>query len=149
MPDEYFKLPYPAAKADMVRYGVLYHHGGIYMDLDMLVKASNCLKPLKKIMCKIAGCEGFGRNHSVGRRERACILCGSERFIQKVPRPQTKTVSSQAPTGSPKTAGQEAFASDMLAGRKGSPFFKAQSLFEKSKAPTVLLVLYDIVCIVV
>ena len=40
MPDEYFKLPYPSAKSDMVRYGVLYHHGGIYMDADLLAQVS-------------------------------------------------------------------------------------------------------------
>lgn len=37
MPEEYFRLPYPAAKADMLRYGLLYHHGGIYFDSDVLV----------------------------------------------------------------------------------------------------------------
>jgi len=40
MPDEYFKLPYPSAKSDMLRYGVLYHHGGIYMDADLLAQVS-------------------------------------------------------------------------------------------------------------
>ena len=40
MPDEYFKLPYPSAKSDMLRYGVLYHHGGIYMDADLLAEVS-------------------------------------------------------------------------------------------------------------
>jgi len=38
MPDEFFKLPYQQAKSDMVRYGALYHHGGIYMDTDVLVQ---------------------------------------------------------------------------------------------------------------
>jgi hypothetical protein len=37
MPEEYFRFPYAQAKSDMVRYGVLYHHGGIYMDTDFLV----------------------------------------------------------------------------------------------------------------
>mmetsp|Transcript_93992 Transcript_93992/g.201711 ORF Transcript_93992/g.201711 Transcript_93992/m.201711 type:complete len:362 (+) Transcript_93992:79-1164(+) len=37
LPDEYFRLPYPAAKADMIRYALIYHHGGIYLDSDFLV----------------------------------------------------------------------------------------------------------------
>lgn len=36
MPDEFFEV-YPAAKSDLIRYSVLYHHGGIYMDTDVLV----------------------------------------------------------------------------------------------------------------
>ena len=43
MPEEYFRLPYPAAKADMLRYGLLYHHGGIYFDPDVLAKDSDML----------------------------------------------------------------------------------------------------------
>lgn len=43
MPEEYFRLPYPAAKADMLRYGLLYHHGGIYFDSDVLAKDSDML----------------------------------------------------------------------------------------------------------
>ncbi|CAK0852012.1 unnamed protein product, partial [Prorocentrum cordatum] len=39
-PDEYFRLPYPGAKADAVKAGVLYHHGGLYMDADFLVMGS-------------------------------------------------------------------------------------------------------------
>ncbi|CAE7943902.1 unnamed protein product, partial [Symbiodinium sp. KB8] len=37
LPEEYFKLPYQACKSDVVRYAVIYHHGGIYMDTDFLV----------------------------------------------------------------------------------------------------------------
>ncbi|CAE8619214.1 unnamed protein product, partial [Polarella glacialis] len=37
MPDEYFRLPYPAAKSDVIRYALIYHHGGIYMDSDFIV----------------------------------------------------------------------------------------------------------------
>lgn len=37
LPKEYFKLPYVACKSDFVRYAVLYHHGGVYMDTDFLV----------------------------------------------------------------------------------------------------------------
>ena len=28
LPEEYFRLPYSAAKSDFLRYGMLYHHGG-------------------------------------------------------------------------------------------------------------------------
>jgi len=37
MPTEYFQLPYTAAKSDMIRYALVYHHGGIYLDSDFLV----------------------------------------------------------------------------------------------------------------
>jgi len=37
MPEEYFRMPYAQAKSDIIRYALLYHHGGIYMDTDFLV----------------------------------------------------------------------------------------------------------------
>jgi len=37
MPAEYFRMPYAQAKSDIIRYALLYHHGGIYMDTDFLV----------------------------------------------------------------------------------------------------------------
>lgn len=37
MPEEYFRLPYAAAKSDAIRYALLYHHGGFYLDSDFLV----------------------------------------------------------------------------------------------------------------
>eukprot|EP00931_Biecheleriopsis_adriatica_P043598 TRINITY_DN24920_c0_g1_i3.p1 TRINITY_DN24920_c0_g1~~TRINITY_DN24920_c0_g1_i3.p1 ORF type:complete len:431 (-),score=83.85 TRINITY_DN24920_c0_g1_i3:216-1508(-) len=37
MPEEFFRLPYDAASSDMVRYGVLYHNGGLYFDSDFIV----------------------------------------------------------------------------------------------------------------
>lgn len=45
MPDEYFRLPYHAAKSDVIRYALLYHNGGIYMDTDFLV-----VKDLDKVI---------------------------------------------------------------------------------------------------
>eukprot|EP00930_Biecheleria_cincta_P104343 TRINITY_DN96586_c0_g1_i1.p1 TRINITY_DN96586_c0_g1~~TRINITY_DN96586_c0_g1_i1.p1 ORF type:complete len:318 (-),score=56.43 TRINITY_DN96586_c0_g1_i1:51-1004(-) len=36
LPDEYAKV-YPQAQSDLVRYAVLHHHGGIYLDTDVLV----------------------------------------------------------------------------------------------------------------
>ncbi|CAD7935466.1 unnamed protein product [Amoebophrya sp. A120] len=38
VPDEYFRLPYSAAKSDAVRYAVLHHNGGIYLDTDILMQ---------------------------------------------------------------------------------------------------------------
>jgi len=37
MPEEYFSMPYPAAKSDLIRYALIYHHGGMYMDADFIV----------------------------------------------------------------------------------------------------------------
>lgn len=39
LPAEYDRMPldYDAAKSDVVRYALLYHHGGIYLDTDFLV----------------------------------------------------------------------------------------------------------------
>ncbi|CAE8622458.1 unnamed protein product, partial [Polarella glacialis] len=36
MPDEYFRMPAKAAKSDLIRYALLYHHGGLYMDADFI-----------------------------------------------------------------------------------------------------------------
>ena len=37
LPEEYFRMPYPQAKSDVMRAGVLYHHGGLYVDTDFIV----------------------------------------------------------------------------------------------------------------
>jgi len=37
LPDEFHRLPDHAAQSDFVRYALLYHHGGMYMDTDFLV----------------------------------------------------------------------------------------------------------------
>lgn len=71
MPDEYFRLlsvsslsnctkvafadprcvarmPAPAPKSDLIRYALLYHHGGLYMDADFVaVKAD-----ISDVRCK-------------------------------------------------------------------------------------------------
>ncbi|CAE7387328.1 unnamed protein product [Symbiodinium pilosum] len=37
LPLEFERMPYDAAKSDIVRYALLYHHGGMYLDTDFLV----------------------------------------------------------------------------------------------------------------
>ncbi|CAE7943685.1 ISA3, partial [Symbiodinium necroappetens] len=64
IPEEYFKLPYPAAKSDFIRYAVLYHNGGIYVDFDMLT-----VKDIDEIVEKIqrldlvSYSDGYGPEH--------------------------------------------------------------------------------------
>jgi len=64
IPEEYFKLPYPAAKSDFIRYAVLYHNGGIYVDFDMLA-----VKDIDEIVEKIqrldlvSYSDGYGPEH--------------------------------------------------------------------------------------
>jgi len=36
LPEEYFRLPYHAARSDIIRASLLAHHGGIYLDADIL-----------------------------------------------------------------------------------------------------------------
>ena len=35
-PEELFRIPYEAAESDAIRYALIYHNGGIYMDTDFL-----------------------------------------------------------------------------------------------------------------
>ena len=35
-PDELFKIPYEAAESDAIRYALIYHNGGVYLDTDFL-----------------------------------------------------------------------------------------------------------------
>ena len=48
MPDEFFRQPYDAAKSDIVRAGLIYHNGGLYMDTDFLV-----MQPLEPLLTKV------------------------------------------------------------------------------------------------
>jgi len=48
MPSEYFRMPNDGAKADLVRYAALYHHGGIYLDTDYLAA-----RPLSSLISRI------------------------------------------------------------------------------------------------
>lgn len=77
IPEEYFSLPYPAAKSDFIRYAVLYHHGGVYIDFDMLT-----VKDVDEIVEKVKqedlvsysegrdgqNCKGFSSNFLGGRK---------------------------------------------------------------------------------
>lgn len=47
-PPEWFKVPYAAAKSDIVRAAVLYHHGGIYMDTDFVA-----MRPLAPVVARL------------------------------------------------------------------------------------------------
>eukprot|EP00440_Ansanella_granifera_P068907 gb/GFBE01074753.1/.p1 GENE.gb/GFBE01074753.1/~~gb/GFBE01074753.1/.p1 ORF type:complete len:412 (+),score=97.87 gb/GFBE01074753.1/:1-1236(+) len=37
LPEEYFRLPDHGSRSDIIRYALLYHHGGMYLDSDMIV----------------------------------------------------------------------------------------------------------------
>lgn len=37
LPDEFYRLPDHASQSDLVRYALVYHNGGMYMDTDFLV----------------------------------------------------------------------------------------------------------------
>ncbi|CAJ1425614.1 unnamed protein product [Effrenium voratum] len=77
LPEEYFRLPYPAAKSDFIRYAVLYHHGGIYVDFDMLT-----VQDIDEIVQKVKefdlvsysdsrdgrSCDGFSSNFLGGQK---------------------------------------------------------------------------------
>jgi hypothetical protein len=77
MPDEYFNFPYAQAKSDMVRYGVLYHHGGIYMDTDFLV-----VEDLDPIIDKLHSYDlvSYG-DWGTGKDENACDSAFSSNFM--------------------------------------------------------------------
>lgn len=48
LPDEFFRFPYTAAKSDVVRASVLYHHGGVYMDTDFMLMRD--LSPVEELL---------------------------------------------------------------------------------------------------
>eukprot|EP00039_Didymoeca_costata_P007989 m.106918 g.106918 ORF g.106918 m.106918 type:complete len:349 (-) comp13904_c0_seq1:5961-7007(-) len=48
MPDEFFRLPYDQCKSDVIRAGIIYHNGGLYMDTDFLM-----MKPIDDVMAKL------------------------------------------------------------------------------------------------
>ena len=50
LPEEYFRLPDHGARSDVMRYALIYHHGGIYMDTDILVA-----KDLDEVLEKVTG----------------------------------------------------------------------------------------------
>eukprot|EP00439_Symbiodinium_sp_Y106_P005502 s587_g1.t1 len=49
LPEEYFRLPDHGSRSDVIRYALIYHHGGIYMDTDILV-----LRDLNEVLDKVA-----------------------------------------------------------------------------------------------
>lgn len=77
IPEEYFRLPYSAAKSDFIRYAVLYHHGGVYIDFDMLtVKDVDNIVEKAKVLDLVSysegrdggDCKGFSSNFLGGRK---------------------------------------------------------------------------------
>lgn len=76
LPAEYFRLPDHGARSDVIRYALIYHHGGIYMDTDILI-----LKDLNEVLDKVTvgdydlisyarnkNCKAFSSNFLAGRK---------------------------------------------------------------------------------
>eukprot|EP00931_Biecheleriopsis_adriatica_P028349 TRINITY_DN16910_c0_g2_i1.p1 TRINITY_DN16910_c0_g2~~TRINITY_DN16910_c0_g2_i1.p1 ORF type:complete len:481 (+),score=76.81 TRINITY_DN16910_c0_g2_i1:57-1499(+) len=76
LPQEYFRFPDDGSRSDFIRYALLYHHGGMYMDTDILVA-----KDMDDVLDKINGewdlvsytnqgkqCKGFSSNFLAGRK---------------------------------------------------------------------------------
>lgn len=77
LPAEYFRLPDHGARSDVIRYALIYHHGGIYMDTDILI-----LKDLNEVLDKVTvgdydlisyarnkNCKAFSSNFLAGRKK--------------------------------------------------------------------------------
>jgi len=97
IPGEYFRLPYTAAKSDAIRYALVYHHGGIYLDDDILIA-----KNLSKLTSQLAShdlvtyasegqdCRGsFSSNFMGGRK--------GSRYLGSVWERQKKALASHCP----------------------------------------------------
>ncbi|CAJ1398445.1 unnamed protein product [Effrenium voratum] len=76
LPAEYFRLPDHGARSDVIRYALIYHHGGIYMDTDILI-AKDLTEVLDKVttgqydLLSYAGrkdCQKFSSNFLAGRK---------------------------------------------------------------------------------
>lgn len=75
LPEEYFRLPDHGSRSDVIRYALIYHHGGIYMDTDILV-----LRDLNEVLDKVAddydlisyaqkkSCKAFSSNFLAARK---------------------------------------------------------------------------------
>eukprot|EP00931_Biecheleriopsis_adriatica_P028350 TRINITY_DN16910_c0_g3_i1.p1 TRINITY_DN16910_c0_g3~~TRINITY_DN16910_c0_g3_i1.p1 ORF type:complete len:439 (+),score=79.55 TRINITY_DN16910_c0_g3_i1:188-1318(+) len=76
LPQEYFRFPDHGSKSDFIRYALLYHHGGLYMDTDILVA-----KDMDGVLDKIhedwdlisytnngKECKAFSSNFLAGRK---------------------------------------------------------------------------------
>eukprot|EP00913_Durusdinium_trenchii_P030604 g28662.t1 len=66
--EELFRIPYEAAESDAIRYALIYHNGGIYMDTDFLAidmsKKRKVMKPLSRKMYHLFNSQGFADAYS-------------------------------------------------------------------------------------
>ena len=68
LPEEWFRL-YNQARTDVLRAGLLFHHGGMYMDTDVLVRTS-----LDEFISKIRSHDLVSyQNEGFGENETRCI----------------------------------------------------------------------------
>eukprot|EP00440_Ansanella_granifera_P044944 gb/GFBE01048708.1/.p1 GENE.gb/GFBE01048708.1/~~gb/GFBE01048708.1/.p1 ORF type:complete len:542 (+),score=122.14 gb/GFBE01048708.1/:1-1626(+) len=94
LPDEYFRLPDHGSKSDIIRYALVYHNGGMYLDTDILV-----VKDMDDIIWKVkqdydlvsyAGqenCRSFSSNFLAGRKGSALHKAIWEKQKEKLKTP--------------------------------------------------------------
>lgn len=101
LPEEFFRLPYPEARADAIRWALIYHQGGIFLEPDVLMTGG-----VAPILEKLAGLFKVAIGGARPGKQDSYDL-----------------VSSQEDPAELECSDQ--FNPAILAGPKGSPYFKA------------------------